>query len=166
MLVSAGGWFEMKKTNAARILDRLGLEYRLLEFDVDEDDLSAQNAARKLGLPPEQIFKTLVARGDKSGVIIASVPGGSELDLKALARVSGNKKVELVPLKEIRPLTGYIRGAVSPLGLKSNFPCYLDQSAFDHSSIIISAGARGVQISLSPRDLAAALEAKPGCLAR
>lgn len=156
----------MKKTNAARILDRLGIEYRLLEFDVDEDDLSAQNAARKLGLPPEQIFKTLIARGDKSGVVIAAVPGGSELDLKALARVSGNRKVELVPSKEIRPLTGYIRGAVSPLGMKSNYPCYLDQSAFNHSSIIISAGARGVQISISPRDLAVVLEAEPGGLAR
>ena len=142
------------------------MDYQLLEYEPDEADLSASNAAVQLGVPVEQIFKTLVARGDKSGVIIASVPGGRELDLKALARISGNKKVELVPLKEIRPLTGYTRGAVSPLGLKSNFPCYLDQSAFDHSSIIISAGARGVQISLSPRDLAAALKAKPGCLAR
>ncbi len=156
----------MKKTNAARILERLGVDYKILEFDVDEDDLSAQDAARKLGLPPEQIFKTLVARGDKSGIIIACVPGGKELDLKALARVSGNKKVELAPLREVRNLTGYIRGAVSPLGMKSSYPFFLDQSAFDHSSIIVSAGARGVQISLSPQDLASALEAETGVLTR
>ncbi len=156
----------MKKTNAARILERLGVGYRILDFDVDEDDLSAQDAARKLGLPPEQIFKTLVARGDKSGVIIACVPGGKELDLKALARVSGSKKAELVPLKEVRSLTGYIRGAVSPLGMKSNYPFFLDQSAFNHTSIIVSAGARGVQISLSPQDLASALEAETGVLTR
>ncbi len=156
----------MKKTNAARILERLGVDYNILEFDVDEDDLSAQDAARKLGLPPEQIFKTLVARGDKSGIIIACVPGGKELDLKALARVSGNKKVELAPLREVRNLTGYIRGAVSPLGMKSSYPFFLDQSAFDHSSIIVSAGARGVQISLSPQDLVSALEAETGVLTR
>ncbi len=156
----------MKKTNAARILERLGIGYRLLEFDVNEDDLSAQDAAKKLGLPPEQIFKTLVARGDKGGVIIACVPGGNELDLKVLARLSGNKKVDLVPLKEIRQLTGYIRGAVSPLGIKSSYPFYLDQSAFNHSAIIVSAGARGLQISLSPQDLAVALDAETGVLAR
>jgi len=156
----------MKKTNAARILERLGVDYSILEFDVDEDDLSAQDAARKLGLPPEQIFKTLVARGDKSGIIIACVPGGKELDLKALARVSGNKKAELVPLKEVRNLTGYIRGAVSPLGMKSSYPFFLDDSAFAHTSIIVSAGARGVQISLSPHDLASALEAETGVLTR
>ncbi len=156
----------MKKTNAARILERLGIAYTLLEFDVDEDDLSAQDAAKKLGLPPEQIFKTLVARGDKSGVIIACVPGGRELDLKALAKVSGNKRVDLVPLKEVRQLTGYIRGAVSPLGLKSNYPFYLDQSAFIYPAIIVSAGNRGVQVSLSPQDLASALEAETGTLTR
>ncbi len=156
----------MKKTNAARILERLGINYSILEFDVDEDDLSAQDAARKLGLPPDQIFKTLVARGDKSGVIIACVPGGSELDLKALARVSGNKKVELVPLKEIRQLTGYIRGAVSPLGMKSGYCFYLDHSSFNHEVIIVSAGSRGMQISLSPHDLAGALNAETGLLTR
>ncbi len=155
----------MKKTNAARILERLGIEYRLLEFDVDEDDLSAQDAAKKLGLPPEQIFKTLVARGDKSGVIVVCVPGGRELDLKALARVSGNKKVELVPLKEVRNLTGYIRGAVSPLGMKTSYSFYIDESAFNYHSIIVSAGARGLQISLSPKDLAEALDAATGTLA-
>lgn len=156
----------MKKTNAARILDRLKIDYRLLEFDVDEDDLSAQHAAKALGIPPEQVFKTLVARGDRTGVMIASVPGGKELDLKALAKISGNKKVELVPLKEIRQLTGYIRGAVSPLGMKSTYPCYMDQSAFNHGAVIISAGARGVQISIGPRDLARALGAETGILTR
>ncbi len=156
----------MKKTNVVRILERLEIPYDLLEFDVDEDDLSAQDAARKLGLPPAQIFKTLVARGDKSGVLIACVPGGKKLDLKALAKVSGNKKVELVALKEVRYLTGYIRGAVSPLGMKNSYPFFLDQSAFDHTSIVISAGTRGVQLSLFPDDLASALEAETGVLTR
>ncbi len=156
----------MKKTNAVRILERLAIDYQLLEFDVDENDLSAQDAAKKLGLPPDQIFKTLVARGDKSGVIITCIPGSSELDLKALAKKSGNKKIELVPLKEVHQLTGYTRGAVSPLGMKSNYPLYLDQSAFNHLSIIVSAGTRGLQIGLSPSDLVEVLEAKTGTLIR
>ncbi len=156
----------MKKTNAARILDRLKVDYRLIEFPVDEDDLSARNAAEKLELPLEQVFKTLVARGDKTGVVIASIPGGSELDLKALAKISGNKKVELAPLKEIQQLTGYIRGAVSPLGMKSSYSCYIDQRAYNFSFVIISAGVRGIQISLSPLDLVEVLSAVTGKLTR
>ncbi len=156
----------MKKTNAIRILERLNIDYQLLEFDVDENDLSAQDAAKKLGLPPDQIFKTLVARGDKSGVIVICIPGSSELDLKVLAKTSGNKKVDLVPLKEVHQLTGYIRGAVSALGIKSNYPLYLDQSAFTHSSIIVSAGTRGLQISLAPSDLVEVLGANTAILSR
>lgn len=156
----------MKKTNAARILERMNIKYRLSEFSVDESDLSAQNAADKLGLPVEQVFKTLVARGDKTGVVIASVPGNGELNLKALAKLSGNKKVELVPLKEIQQVTGYIRGAVSPLGMKNSYPFFLDENAFNHEAITVSAGIRGVQINLDPADLAATLGAVTGELTR
>ncbi len=156
----------MKKTNAARILERMNIDYRLSEFAVDESDLSAQNAADKLGLPVEQVFKTLVARGDKTGVVIASIPGNGELNLKALAKLSGNKKVELVPLKEIQQITGYIRGAVSPLGMKNSYPFYLDRDAFNHELITVSAGIRGIQINVDPADLAAALGAVKGVLTR
>lgn len=153
---------KQKKTNAVRLLDNLKINYRLLEFAVDENDLSAIKAADLLGLPPEQVFKTLVARGDKSGVLIASIPGNSDLDLKALARLSGNKKVDLVHLKEVQQLTGYIRGAVSPLGIKGNYPRFLDESAFSHPLIITSAGVRGLQIELNPHDLARAINAATG----
>ncbi len=156
----------MKKTNAVRILDRLKLSYRLREFAVDESNLSAEKAAELLGVPLEQVFKTLVVRGNKSGVIIASVPGGHELELKALACLSGDRKVELVPLKVVQQLSGYIRGAVSPLGMKNSYPCFLDESAFRFSSIMISAGTRGVQIELSPRDLTATTAAVTGKITR
>ena len=152
----------LKKTNAVRLLDSLKISYRLLEFTVDESDLSAEKAASLLGRPLEQVFKTLVARGDKSGVLIATIPGNAELNLKALARLSGNKKVELVHLKEVQQLTGYIRGAVSPLGIKGNYPRYLDESANNFPLIITSAGVRGLQIELSPRDLARAINATTG----
>ncbi len=154
----------MKKTNAARILDRLKIDYRLTEFSVDEQDLSARNAAEKLKIPPEQVFKTLVARGDKTGVVVVSIPGSAELDLKAMAKMSGNKKVELVPLKEIQQLTGYLRGAVSPLGMKVNYSCYVDQSAFNYSYIFINAGARGIQIRITPSDLVNLIGAVTGKL--
>ncbi|MBM4236485.1 MAG: Cys-tRNA(Pro) deacylase [Firmicutes bacterium] len=155
---------KQKKTNAARLLDSLKISYQLLEFTVDESDLSAERAAALLGRPLEQVFKTLVARGDKSGVLIVSIPGNAELDLKALARLSGNKKVELVHLKEVQQLTGYIRGAVSPLGIKVNYPRYLDESAYNFPLIITSAGVRGLQIELSPRDLVRAINATTGQL--
>lgn len=156
---------KLKKTNAARILDKLKIGYRLLEFVVDEEDLSAERAAVLLGMPPEQVFKTLVARGDKSGVLLASIPGNSELNLKALARLSNNKKVELVHLNEVQQLTGYIRGAVSPLGIKHNYSCYIDESAFNHNLVITSAGLRGLQIELQPVDLVRAINATCGNIA-
>ena len=118
----------MKKTNTARFLDRLNIPYQLIEYEVDASDLSAENVAKKINLPLEQVFKTLVARGDKTGVIIACIPGGAELDLKAIAEVSGNKKVEMVSVKEIQSLTGYIRGGVSPIGTKKHYPVYLLKS--------------------------------------
>ncbi len=155
---------KLKKTNAVRLLDSLKISYRLLEFAVDESDLSAEKAAALLGRPLEQVFKTLVARGDKSGVLIASIPGNAELDLKALAFLSGNKKVELVHLKEVKQLTGYIRGAVSPLGIKGNYPRYLDESAFHYPLIISSAGVRGLQVELNPHELARAINATIGRL--
>jgi Cys-tRNA(Pro)/Cys-tRNA(Cys) deacylase len=150
----------MKKTNAARILDNLKIEYELHEYKVDENDLSAENVAGKIGLPLEQVFKTLVARGDKNGVLMACIPAGSALDLKALATASGNKKVEMVSLKEVQPLTGYIRGGVSPLGSKKHYPVFVNESALEYPFISISAGMRGCQIFINPEDLLKAVEAE------
>ena len=143
----------MKKTNAARHLDDLKIDYKLEEYEIDESDLSAEGVARKVGLSAEQVFKTLVARGDKTGVLMTCIPGNAELDLKAIAGVSGNKKVEMVHVKEIQQLTGYIRGGVSPIGAKRRYPIFLDQSATRFPFISISAGVRGSQIFISPGDL-------------
>ncbi len=143
----------MKKTNAARHLDDLKIDYKLVEYEIDESDLSAESVARKVGLSPEQVFKTLVARGDETGVLMTCIPGNAELDLKAIAGVSGNKKVEMVHVKEIQQLTGYIRGGVSPIGSKRRYPIFLDQSAMRFPFISISAGVRGSQIFISPGDL-------------
>ena len=141
------------KTNAVRMLDKQGIRYELREYEVDESDLSGMHVAQAIGLPPAQVFKTLVAKGDRNGVLVACIPVDAELDLKELARVSGNKKVDLVPLKEVLPLTGYIRGGVSPVGMKKHFPTILDMSAFEWPLISVSAGARGVQMLVSPEDL-------------
>lgn len=148
------------------MLDKMKLPYKLREFKVEQWDLSAENAAELLNVPVRQVFKTLVARGDKSGVVVVSIPAGCELNLKALAAASGDKKVEMVSLKEVQPLTGYIRGAVSPLGMKHGYPYYLDESAFDQSLIIISAGIRGTQIEIAPSDLQKAASAVTGKLIR
>lgn len=156
----------MKKTNAARILDGLNKNYELREYVVDENDLSATSVALKIHMPPEQVFKTLVARGDKTGVIMACVPGDAELDLKELATASGNKKVEMVSLKEVQPLTGYIRGGVSPLGAKKRYPVFIDETVLLWPTIAISAGIRGCQIIINPDDLVAAVEAKTCDIAR
>ncbi|WP_325534313.1 Cys-tRNA(Pro) deacylase [Sporomusa sp.] len=147
------------KTNAARILDGLKIVYELREYKVDENDLSAQHVADKVGMPHAQVFKTLVASGDKTGVIMACIPGDAELDLKALAAASGNKKVEMVPLKEVQPLTGYIRGGVSPLGPKKRYPVFLDASAGKWPAIAVSAGIRGCQLVVAPDKLAQAINA-------
>ena len=156
----------MKKTNAARILDRLNIHYKLVEYEVDESDLSAENAASKINLPLEQVFKTLVARGDKTGILLACIPGGAELDLKAIASISGNKKVEMVHVKEIQALTGYIRGGVSPIGTKKHYPIFLDESATKFPFISISAGIRGCQLFVDPKDLSKVLDAKVGQVIR
>ncbi|MDU4960544.1 MAG: Cys-tRNA(Pro) deacylase [Sporomusaceae bacterium] len=156
----------MKKTNAARLLDGLGIVYSLKEYDVDESDLGAEAVAAKVGMPAAQVFKTLVVRGDKTGVLLTCIPGDSELDLKKVAAVSGNKKAELVPLKDVRPLTGYIRGGVSPLGAKKHFPVLVDESAGQWPAIAVSAGVRGCQLILPAQQLAAAAGAKMADLIR
>ena len=148
------------KTNAARILDAAGIHYELREYEVDEDDLSAPNVAAKIGMPAEQVFKTLVARGDRTGVLLAAIPANAELDLKALATASGNKKVELAPLKEVLGLTGYIRGGVSPVGTKKAYPVFLEETADLWDVISVSAGLRGCQLLLAPADLLRAAEAQ------
>jgi Cys-tRNA(Pro)/Cys-tRNA(Cys) deacylase len=141
------------KTIAARMLDQLKIVYELRAYEVNEDELDAITVARKVNMPPEATFKTLVARGDKTGVVMACIPGNAELDLKKFASATGNKKVELVAVKEIQSLTGYIRGGVSPLGSKKKYLFYLDHSALDHERISVSAGQRGLQMILTPQDL-------------
>jgi Cys-tRNA(Pro)/Cys-tRNA(Cys) deacylase len=140
------------KTNATRILDDLGVEYALREYDVDPEDLSAETVASKIGLPAEQVFKTLVARGDRGGVYLTIIPGHMELDGKALARVTGDRRVELVPLREVQQLTGYIRGGVTVLGGKRYYPVYADETIELFDLISISAGVRGTQILIASAD--------------
>lgn len=150
---------KLKKTNAARILDGLGIGYEIKTYTVDEDDLSAVHVAQVSGLDIKMIFKTLVVRGDRTGIIMAVIGGGDELDLKALAKASGNKSVEMIALKELLPLTGYMRGGCSPLGAKKNYPVYLDSRALTLEKISISAGLRGMQLILAPQDLVKAVNA-------
>lgn len=150
----------MNKTNAVRILEKKDIKFRTIEYEVDENDLSAETVALKVNLPLETVFKTLVARGDKTGIIVACIPGGKELNQKAFAAISGNKKVEMVHMKELISLTGYIRGGVSPVGMKKNYPLFLDESALLHPEISISAGMRGMQVIVSPNDLIKLLNAK------
>ncbi|MGF7031864.1 Cys-tRNA(Pro)/Cys-tRNA(Cys) deacylase [Paenibacillus mucilaginosus] len=144
------------KTNACRLLDQLRVAYTLHEYTWEEDQLDAGTVAAKVGLPAGQLFKTLVLRGDKTGVLVVCIPGDQELDLKKTAAVSGNKKVEMVPVKEIQGLTGYIRGGVSPLGIKKAYPLYLDRKALALDPVSISAGRRGMQIFLAGEALASA----------
>jgi Cys-tRNA(Pro)/Cys-tRNA(Cys) deacylase len=155
----------MPKTNASRILDSAGVRYEIREYEVDENDLSAPHVAEAIGMPSEQVFKTLVARGDRSGVLLACIPANSELDLKGLAAASGNKKVELVAVKEVLGLTGYIRGGVSPVGTKKAYPTYLDETAELWEVISVSAGARGQQMLVAPSDLAKVTEAQLAAIA-
>lgn len=154
------------KTNAARLLDALNIPYELREYEVDPDDLAAESVARKIGLPPEQVFKTLVARGDRTGVLFAVVPGDAELDPKALARLSGDRKVDTVPLKEVQPLTGYVRGGVTVLGAKKDYPVFVDETLELFDVISVSAGVRGTQILLSPADYLRAVRGTVGEIAK
>ena len=152
----------VKKTNAVRQLDEQAIAYDLLSYEVDESDLSAPTVALKIGLEAAQTFKTLVTRGERKGVMLACLPGDAELDLKALARCCGDKKVDIVPLKEVLALTGYIRGGVSPLGLSRPYPIYIDELALVYDRIAVSAGVRGLQLYLNPQDLIVATQASLG----
>jgi Cys-tRNA(Pro)/Cys-tRNA(Cys) deacylase len=154
------------KTNAVRILEELGIPFELREYDVDPEHLNAEAVAAKIGLPAEQVFKTLLVKGDQAGVCFAVVPGDSELDLKALARLSGNRKMEMVPLKEVTPLTGYIRGGVTALAARKDYPVFVDETVILFHQISVSAGVRGTQILLAPDDYVRATKATMGEIAR
>ncbi len=156
----------MSKTNAIRLLERLGVRHEVRAYEVDPEDLAAESVARKLGMPPEQVFKTLVARGDKYGVCLAVVPGNCELDLKALARSTGDKKIDTVPLKEVEPLTGYIRGGVTALACKKPYRVVIDETAELFDVISISAGMRGLQVLLAPGDYIKAVDATAAPIAK
>ena len=150
----------MIKTNAVRMLDRLGIEYEVREYEVDPEDLSAETVAAKIGLPAEQVFKTLAARGDRNGICLAVIPGNAELDLKALAQHTGDRKTEMLPLKEVQAATGYVRGGVTALACKKDHPVYIDELAEIFDVISVSAGMRGLQILLAPRDYIRAVNAR------
>lgn len=143
------------KTNAARLLDKAKIAYDLVPYTVDEDNLAAIHVAEELGEDIATVFKTLVLRGDRTGLFVCVIPGDKEVDLKAAAKVSGNKKCEMIPMKELLPSTGYIRGGCSPIGMKKPLPTYFHSSATDHPRIYISAGVRGLQIAIAPTDLIA-----------
>jgi Cys-tRNA(Pro)/Cys-tRNA(Cys) deacylase len=154
------------KTNAARLLESLGVHYELREYEVDLDDLAAETVAARIGMPPEQVFKTLLARGDRHGLCFAVVPANTELDLKALAATTGDRKMELVPVKELLGLTGYIRGGVTVLGARKAFPVLADETIQLWGAISVSAGVRGTQMILRPEDYLRVTEAVMADIAR
>ncbi len=147
------------KTNAARLLDKAKRPYELIAYEVDETDLSAVHVAAQLGEPVEQVFKTLVLHGDRTGFFVCIIPGDAELDLKTVAKITGNKSCDMIPMKELLPTTGYIRGACSPIGMKKKFPTYIDESCRLFETIYVSAGLRGLQIKISPDELIAEIDA-------
>ena len=151
---------KIEKTNAARLLDKAKLQYNLITYEVDENDLAVQHVADCLGQDIAKVFKTLVLHGDKTGHIVAVIPGNMEVDLKALAKVSGNKKVEMIAMKDLLQVTGYIRGGCSPIGMKKRFPTYFHTTALDQDVIYVSAGVRGLQIEISPQDVIYFVQAK------
>ena len=146
---------KIEKTNAARLLDRAKIKYELVPYTVDEDNLAATHVAEELGEDIATVFKTLVLRGDRTGLFVCVVPGDHEVDLKAAARVSSNKKADLIAMKELLPTTGYIRGGCSPIGMKRPLPTFIHATCMEHDKIYISAGVRGLQIAISPADLIA-----------
>ena len=152
-------------TNAARILSKLGIVFELRDYPVDETDLSAENVAAKVGLPLDQVWKTLVARGDRTGILFAVLPGSAILDLKALAKLSGNRSVDTVPLKEVQPLTGYLRGGVTALGAKKDYPVFVDETIALFDVVAVSAGIRGTQMLVAPADYLRATGATVGAIA-
>lgn len=154
------------KTNAVRLLETLGVKHDVRTYDVDPGDLSAAAVAAKVGLPLEQVWKTLVCRGDRTGPLFAVLAGDMELDLKALAQVTGDRKVETVPLKEVQPLTGYVRGGVTALAAKKDYPVVVDETVILHDLISVSGGARGLQVFLAPDDYLRVTRARTGPIAR
>ncbi len=154
------------KTNAARLLDSLGVAYELRDYDPGGEHLPAEEVARRVGMSPDQVFKTLVVRGDRTGVMLAVVPGDCSLDLKGLAKVSGDRKCDTVPLKEVQPLTGYVRGGVTALASRKEYPTFVDETMDLFDIVAVSAGVRGTQIVLAPRDYIRATKAKPCAIAR
>lgn len=144
---------KINKTNAARLLDKAKVPYELIPYEVDENDLSAPHVASSLGEDINCVFKTLVLHGDKTGHFVCVIPGEHEVDLKLAAKVSGNKKCDLIPVKELLPLTGYIRGGCSPIGMKKLFPTYIHRTCLDFPYIYVSAGMRGLQLKIHPQDL-------------
>lgn len=151
---------KIDKTNAARLLDRGKIAYELIPYEVDENDLSVGHVAATLGQPVEQLYKTLVLKGDRTGHFVCVVRGDREIDLKLAAKVSGNKSCDLIPMKDLLPTTGYIRGGCTPIGMKRAFPTFIDESCLAHEKIYISAGQRGLQLRLSPADLITFISAK------
>ena len=154
------------KTNATRVLDAVGIRYELREYAVDPEHLDAEAVAAKIGMPAEQVFKTLLVQGDSRGSYFAVIPGNMELDLKALAKLTGNRRIELAPLKEVTNLTGYIRGGVTVMGAKKDFPVFLDETAWLYDQISVSAGVRGTQIVLAPADYIHAAKSTVAAIAR
>jgi Cys-tRNA(Pro)/Cys-tRNA(Cys) deacylase len=154
------------KTNGARILESLGISFEIQEYEVDLEDLSATTVARKIGMPPEQVFKTLLTTGGPNLYIFTVIPGDAELDFKKLARAAGLRKAEMVPLKDVQPLTGYIRGGVTVFGAKKAYPVFVDETAILFDKISVSAGARGTQLILSPDDYIRATEAQTADLTK
>jgi Cys-tRNA(Pro)/Cys-tRNA(Cys) deacylase len=146
---------KIEKTNAARLLDRAKIPYKLIPYEFDENDLAAQHVADSLGQDIARVFKTLVLHGDRTGYLVCVIPGDGEVNLKALAKVSGNKKVEMIPMKDLLGVTGYIRGGCSPIGMKKAFPTYFHATALEFDTIYVSAGVRGLQVEISPSDLIA-----------
>ena len=151
---------KIDKTNAARLLDRAKIKYELIPYEADENDLGAVHVAEQLKQPVEMVFKTLVLKGDKTGYFVCVIPGAEEVDLKKAAKVSGNKSCEMIPMKELLPVTGYIRGACSPIGMKKQFPTYIHETCLSFSQIYISAGKRGLQLYIAPTDLINEVKAK------
>ncbi|MDL2307021.1 Cys-tRNA(Pro) deacylase [Desulfovibrio sp. OttesenSCG-928-C06] len=151
---------KISKTNAARLLDRAKIKYELIPYEVDENDLSAAHLAEQLGQDVNGIFKTLLLKGDRSGHFVCLVPGAAEVDLKKAAKVSGNKSCAMIPMKELLPLTGYMRGGCSPIGMKKQFPTFIHESVGDFETVYVSAGQRGLQFKLAPADLVEAAKAE------
>lgn len=154
----------IEKTNAARLLDRAKIRYELIAYEVDENDLSAVHVAEQLNEPVETVFKTLVLKGDRTGFFVCIIPGAEELDLKKAAKISDNKSCELIPMKDLLSITGYIRGACSPLGMKKRLPAFIHESYRDFENIYVSAGKRGLQLHLAPQELIAEIKAVVGSL--